>query len=151
MSAQAIVVLDALVALVAGASGLSSATVRRGSPLDSTGRPQTSSPCVYLWIASLASERGPVHRKHRIRMVVGFYVAAQAAASDVGSKETAAFELAHLALSTLTASPSISGTAHDVEAYDVTENGALPGPDGSAPSSWVAGTITIRYDVEQGI
>jgi len=151
MSAHCNGVHDAMAALVATVTGLSASTVRRGSPTDSTGRPQPTPPCAYIWFVSLSGVRGPAGRKYTNRVTFGIYIAATATASDPGSKEAAALDLFHLVLAELGPNPSMTGTAHDLESYEVTENGALPGLDGVAPASWVAGTLTIRYDTPGGL
>ena len=146
MASKASAALTALAAALATVAGLAAARVVRGSPPLSAGRPQPSTPCIYLWIQSATSTRGPVSRLWTVELTVGIYVHSAAAAGTVASIEGAALELAHEEHVAICADPTVAGTVHDVVRYDVTENGALPGSDGSAPACWMAGSVTLRYD-----
>lgn len=152
MASQAEAILTALAAALATATGagLSAAKVVRGSPVDGPqGRQKATPPAAYVWLATLTSERATTHR-WRHTLTAGWYLHATATTSTTGAMEAAALELLSAASAAMTSDPSLGGTCHDITGYGCDLNGTLPGADGSAPSAWVAGTVTIRYETTGG-
>ncbi|MFZ9975324.1 MAG: hypothetical protein ACO3GM_00805 [Candidatus Limnocylindrus sp.] len=141
-------IVGAIGATIAAVSGLSSAKVVRGSPVD-TLRGQPTAPACYLWVEPpVELTAGATSRLYTVRATVGWYLSATATAGSTGAMEAGALDLLSLVSAAVLADPSCGGYAHAVERLGMTANGTLPGagPNADTAGCWLAGTLTVRYE-----